>query len=313
MYLGLSNKQLQVLPFLREGNTYQVYYDQKLYIGSFSPTLILLDIIFRLQRRNPGLLKLEKLDSYKFINTETIFVEKWKGSNQILNVSEASDELRSTKDLISFQGVIFEKKLITKLYGVTEHSQNPVFGTPGNIDAVTCSTYFNVFKFLGTKVHVLIFYDDEKKDKIELFIKFWENLQVPLGLVPDMRVCVRNVKSQYNYCTTTALTSFELLGYEPVVSFDTANLYEASLVVLCFTIHLLFRRSGVPDVHNKCSYLGLGHLIPRDVLIWARIFYITVRTLRIYYDCKGCGQQNLIPNESCHCNTPNRVLKTCMT
>lgn len=75
--------------------------------------------------------------------------------------------------------------------------------------------------------------DDCKKERVLLYLNNWETIQMPFGLLPEMRVLVRNVLPQkQKYFKSTILTTFQILDYTPKISFETANLYVNYIIVI---------------------------------------------------------------------------------
>ncbi|KAF5291463.1 hypothetical protein FQR65_LT01775 [Abscondita terminalis] len=189
---------------------------------------------------NNELVRIKSLPTKKFQEKTTTFVRILeKSSNPVLSVAEVVRN--SVTDLISVRGVVALKKLTPALSSRTKiYSSMPEFGTPDSDDGVG----------------------------VYLYLNNWENLQMPLGLIPGMEVCAKNVVLHRNYLKSTALTSLEIVSYNPPVFFDTVN--------MCLSLE---------RACDKYSYLGWGNLIPSNVLVWARVSILYVRSLRISFTC----------------------------
>lgn len=61
-------------------------------------------------------------------------------------------------------------------------------------------------------------------DGLIIYLSNWIKRLMPIGLVPDMRVIVKNVLANSKYIKPTVFTSFEIVAYEPKVPFQTVNL-----------------------------------------------------------------------------------------
>ncbi|KAF5270598.1 hypothetical protein FQA39_LY01336 [Lamprigera yunnana] len=235
MYLALNVYQVQITPLLKEGHIYEVYHSEKL----VKCTCI------ELQR-----IKRQDLKMFCEKNVHFVHISK-ELDEKVLNVNDLLENTHS--DVVSVQGLVSLKKLTPCLSSRTQkNSSFKEFGTP------------------GTSTHAVILENDQRDKSIVLYLNNWENLQMPLGLIPGMRICVRNAFFK-KYLKSNALTTFEVLNYEPSVLFDTVNLCET------------------PDhVCDKYSYLGWGNLLPCNVLIWARVSELFIRSLKIWYRCIDC-------------------------
>lgn len=83
--------------------------------------------------------------------------------------------------------------------------------------------YFDI----GTQTHQLIFsYEkDGKEVLLECFLNDWDLSLMPVGLIPDMRLIVKNVITQnQKFLKSSVFTTFELIAYEPEVEFSTVDL-----------------------------------------------------------------------------------------
>lgn len=120
--------------------------------------------------------------------------------------------LCGTQTLISLKGVLIEKDFCKALSSRTKRNVSvAAFGTPGG------KTHFLKLK-------------NCKNEIFTLYLNNWEAIQMPFGLLPNMKVLVRNVLPQKGkYYKSTILTNFELLSYEPKIDFETANLYVSVL------------------------------------------------------------------------------------
>ncbi|KAJ8983095.1 hypothetical protein NQ317_007138 [Molorchus minor] len=81
------------------------------------------------------------------------------------------------------------------------------------------------------KVHQLVFSSNENGNTIYLdcYLNNWENTVLPLGLIPQMEIRLRNVCPQSKkYLKSTAFTTFEIIGYHAYIHFDTVNLMHVS-------------------------------------------------------------------------------------
>lgn len=138
------------------------------------------------------------------------FHTKQTQDEDILTVEEAICALQTNNGvrLFTFQGTIKEKDFCKPLSSRTKRNVNVLaYGTP------------------GAKTHILYFQTDNyKQETITLYLNNWETMQMPFGLLPNMRVLVRNVQQQKKYFKSTLLTTFEILDYAPKIPFETANL-----------------------------------------------------------------------------------------
>lgn len=89
---------------------------------------------------------------------------------------------------------------------------------------------FRIYKFktwhfsdLGIEIHTVAFSND-MNDGLIIYLSNWIKRLMPIGLVPDMRVIVKNVLANSKYIKPTVFTSFEIVAYEPKVPFQTVNL-----------------------------------------------------------------------------------------
>lgn len=111
---------------------------------------------------------------------------------------------------------------------------------------------------------------------------------MPFGLLPNMRILVRNVLPQKRkYYKSTLLTSFEVLGYESRLMFETANLYAYFQIIALASIckQHFFRCTdiGRKDDWGNAFSLGCGYLIPNGVLVCSRITTLKIRSLRLFH------------------------------
>lgn len=79
---------------------------------------------------------------------------------------------------------------------------------------------------LGSKTHQLVFcYMSGYEKFLDCYLNDWQHILMPFGLIPDMRVKVKNVLAQSRkYLKATIFTTFELIDYEPKMPFNTVNL-----------------------------------------------------------------------------------------
>ncbi|CAH1959557.1 unnamed protein product [Acanthoscelides obtectus] len=184
-----------------------------------------------------------------------------KIQQEVLSVTECKNYVLNNDSLVTFEGVLETKCFVDKLHSrVRKITDIYGYGTP------------------TSKTHVLRFsYSDENdiRQNLDCFLSNWENIVMPLGLVNQMRVIVKNVVPQSSkYLKATALTSFEIVGYEPEVEFQTINLNE-------------------DDVFNwgPSCFLGLGGNIPKNVSIWGRVHQVQIISLELSSLCKKCSKQ----------------------
>ncbi|XP_031354727.1 uncharacterized protein LOC116179150 [Photinus pyralis] len=247
LYLGLNAHQVQLVPLLVTGETYQVYHSEKL-----------------ISQNRIELARLKQLDARKFQEKTAIFVKlSRETADSALTVSETVEKLKCSNDLISFIGTLHLKTFVPPL---SSRTKAPIVGS-------------SQFGTPGSYTHTLTFQEDESQ--LVLYLNNWESLRMPFGLVPGMRMCVKNVLPQSRkYLKSTALTRFDILSYEAPVLFDTVN--------LCKDVQAC----------DKYSYIGWGNLIPASVLIWARITTIYIRSLKIVSKCEvaecSCGDDTCI-------------------
>ncbi|KAF2883316.1 hypothetical protein ILUMI_22818 [Ignelater luminosus] len=250
--IGLNAYQIQIVPYLEEGKTYRVFHSKQMKVCKYVE-------LSRLKKHSV----LQKFDEKNVLFVQEDMNSSDKIVKPVLNVVEALERLKESTDLISFQGLLCVKKFTPALTSRTENKVNCVgFGTP------------------GTQTHTLIFTDDTRECNLLLYLNNWENLQIPLGLVLDMRICVKNVLPQKGkYLKSCAMTTFEVLNYEPLVAFNTVNL-KAEQTYGC----------------DQYSFLGLGDLIPCNVLIWAKIVQLSIRSLKnnVLYAYDEMGQSVVI-------------------
>ncbi|KAK4874070.1 hypothetical protein RN001_013430 [Aquatica leii] len=244
IYLGFNAYQVQLIPLLEEGHLYEVYHSDKLIeCVNQEITRITTRNVLKFQEKNAIFVRVSEESSYSVLSIADLVGKEFNGG------------------LISMQGILSVKKLTPALSSRTKkNSTLKEFGTP------------------GSSTHTLIFEDDQGNSTVLLYVNNWENLQMPLGLIPGMRVCVKNVLFHKKYLKSTALTSFEILSYEPPVLFDTVNLCQ-----------------NVERGCDKYSYLGWGDLIPCNVLVWSRVSVLFVRSLKIIYSCNGCQNECACP------------------
>lgn len=125
--------------------------------------------------------------------------------------------------LISFTAKITNRKFIKpqEFSRTSRKLKRFGFGFQGKSKITICLLHF-VF-FVGDKTHQLEFRSGSKF--IVLFLNNWESLQMPLGLLPGMKVNISNVLVQKKkYLKSTILTRIDVVRYEPKVDFQTVNM-----------------------------------------------------------------------------------------
>ncbi|CAH1959559.1 unnamed protein product [Acanthoscelides obtectus] len=199
--------------------------------------------------------------NFKYQTSFKLIRQEPKIQQEVLSVTECKNYVLNNDSLVTFEGVLETKCFVDKLHSrVRKITDIYGYGTP------------------TSKTHVLRFsYSDENdiRQNLDCFLSNWENIVMPLGLVNQMRVIVKNVVPQSSkYLKATALTSFEIVGYEPEVEFQTINLNE-------------------DDVFNwgPSCFLGLGGNIPKNVSIWGRVHQVQIISLELSSLCKKCSKQ----------------------
>lgn len=258
IYLGFDKRYLPLHSLLQAGNSY----------GLYSGSLIS-GHNFEIARIN----KQQKI--FKVTGEAQIVKLNEKGEEDEVKTLE---ELRSGTDnlqgLISFEAVVKTKKFNYSNSSRTAR-QNKVYG----------------FGTQGGQTHTLLFMTKLEKN-MSLYLNNWEPMLIPYGLVPFMRLRVNNVVAQKTYLKSTALTTFQVLSYDPPVEFHTANLSK--------------------ELWGKSSSFSYGHAIPPNAIVWGRVYNVLIRSFRMSYNCSDCDLILERPGD-CSCGCVERKLNIMTT
>ncbi|KAG5883250.1 hypothetical protein JTB14_036099 [Gonioctena quinquepunctata] len=244
-FLILPSDFIQISPFLQEGGCYRLCHNIPLK-----------------QTSNKELVRIQKCKIYQIGDERAYFqlLNSAETQETILTVEKCKENVMHSLGLISFTGVLKQKRFADNFPSQAHKSSIYGFGTP------------------GSRVPQLVFSSAESKTDslLDCYLNNWENTLMPLGLIPQARVIVRNVWPQSKkYLKSSVFTSFEILSYEPMVDFQTANLFGN------------FELDWGPPF-----FLGHGNRIPNGVIIWGRVLSIQIISLEITNACKSCRYVN---------------------
>nr|CAI5822098.1 unnamed protein product [Callosobruchus analis] len=207
-----------------------------------------------------GLIQYPPIRNFTFNTSFRLRIKEEKSQQQVPTVIECKNNLLTIEGLVTFEGVLKSKHFAKKLSSRTPKRTDIYgYGTP------TSETHVLIFSYMD---------ENDTNKHLDCYLTNWENIVIPLGLINQMRVIVKNVVSQSGkYFKSTALTSFEILGYEPEVDFQTINLNE-------------------DDASNwgPSYFLSLGNKIPKDVSIWGRVHQVQVISFNLLSLCKMCSK-----------------------
>nr|CAH7758226.1 unnamed protein product [Callosobruchus chinensis] len=244
-FLIVPQKYFSYAIHFREGDSYTLFHNFELK-----------------ETKNPELQRIAKNSTYLLNEIGAHFqkIKVEKPQQQVPTVQECKNDLLSIEGMVTFEGVLKSKHFAKKLPSRTPKRTDIYgYGTP------TCETHVLTFSYMD---------ENDTKKYMDCFLTNWENIVIPLGLINQMRVIVKNVVSQSSkYFKSTAMTSFEVVGYEPEVDFQTINLNEDDLINW-----------------GPSYFLSLCNKIPKDVSIWGRVHQVQVMSFNLLSLCKTCSK-----------------------
>ncbi|KAJ8927167.1 hypothetical protein NQ314_020443 [Rhamnusium bicolor] len=167
------------------------------------------------ETKNAELPKVKKLKIYEIQENDAYFLkdDKMAGTEKLLTVAECKNYVSNNTGLVSFEGTLKSKKFANALPSYTTKKATVYgFGTP------------------GSRVHQLVFTtENDGVLYLDCYLNNWENVLMPLGIIPQVRVAIRNVYPQSKkYVKASVFTTFKILSYDPPLHFNTVNLMHVS-------------------------------------------------------------------------------------
>nr|XP_023022155.1 uncharacterized protein LOC111510464 isoform X1 [Leptinotarsa decemlineata] len=262
-FLILPSDYIRITIYLKEGRSYKLSHGTVLKEPTCSE-----------------LTRLYKCKIYEISNNEAYFelLDNEKDPEKLLTVEECKKFVTRSSELVSFSGVLKQKRFANKLSSrIPRRTTVYGFGTPGSNN------------------HQLVFSCRENNTEVYLdcYLNDWENILMPLGLIPQIRLIIRNVQPQSKkYLKATALTSLEIQAYEPLIEFRTANLFGE------------FELDWGPKF-----FLGHGNKIPFSVIVWGRVLSVQILSIKMTNRCKDCRYINECPGRCVQCGKGEKQME----
>ncbi|XP_072380188.1 uncharacterized protein [Diabrotica undecimpunctata] len=263
-YLTLPSAYINILLFLKEGFRYRLHHN------------ISMKEIYNSELMVAGTYK-----NFLIVENSAYFQElgptEVDSKNQILEVQDCKKYMSKTSNMVlSFEGVVRNRGFVQNFSQTNKRTSLYGFSTP------------------GSETHTLIFgyLENQTQSSLVVYLSNWINQLMPLGLIPEMRVRVNNVKPMATYMKSTIFTTIEILSYMPRTEFHAVNLYG------------LFEGDwGSP------YFLSKGNSVPHGVIVWSKVFNVHILQVDMTNSCNGCNRLIEISGACAYCKSELRSFK----
>uniref|UniRef100_A0A6P7FB73 Uncharacterized protein LOC114326514 n=1 Tax=Diabrotica virgifera virgifera TaxID=50390 RepID=A0A6P7FB73_DIAVI len=263
-YLTLPSAYISILSFLKEGFKYRLHHN------------ISMEEIY-----NSELMVAGRHKNFQIVEDNAYFQElgptEDHSKNQILEIQDCKQYMSKTSNMVlSFESLIRNRGFVKNFSQTNKRTSLYGFSTP------------------GSETHTLIFGYEENQTQSSLivYLRNWINQLMPLGLIPEMRVRVNNVKPMATYLKSTIFTTIEILSYMPNIEFHTANLYGE------------FEGDWGPPY-----FLSNGNSVPHGIIVWSKVCNVHILQIDMTNSCDDCDRLIEISGPCAYCKSASRSFK----